>query len=45
MDYDLRHKILQKRAAEACTETKGLAISEIVLAFLSERLDRERPRA
>ena len=38
MDYDLRHKILQKRAAEACAETKGLAISEIVLAFLAERL-------
>jgi chromosomal replication initiator protein len=38
MDYDLRHKILQKRAQEACTETKGLEISDTVLAFLSERL-------
>jgi chromosomal replication initiator protein len=38
MDYDLRHKILEKRAAEACAETRGLSISEIVLAFLSERL-------
>ncbi|HEV7462704.1 MAG TPA: chromosomal replication initiator protein DnaA [Methyloceanibacter sp.] len=38
MDYELRHKILQKRANEACIETKGLDISETVLAFLSERL-------
>ncbi|HEX5931903.1 MAG TPA: chromosomal replication initiator protein DnaA [Methyloceanibacter sp.] len=38
MDYDLRHKILEKRAAEACAETKGLSISDTVLAFLSERL-------
>jgi chromosomal replication initiator protein len=38
MDYDLRHKILEKRATEACGETKGLSISEIVLAFLAERL-------
>jgi len=38
MDYDLRHKILQKRAAEACAETRGLSISETVLAFLAERL-------
>jgi chromosomal replication initiator protein len=38
MDYDLRHKILEKRAVEACTETRGLSISEIVLAFLAERL-------
>jgi chromosomal replication initiator protein len=38
MDYELRHKILQKRANEACIETKGLDISDTVLAFLSERL-------
>ncbi len=37
MDYDLRHKILEKRAVEACTETRGLDISDIVLAFLAER--------
>jgi chromosomal replication initiator protein len=39
MDYELRHKILQKRANEACIETKGLDISDTVLAFLSERLN------
>ena len=38
MDYDLRHKILSKRATEACSETRGLAISDTVLAFLAERL-------
>jgi chromosomal replication initiator protein len=38
MDYELRHKILAKRSAEACTETKGLDISDTVLAFLAERL-------
>ena len=38
MDYDLRHKILEKRAAEACSETKGLSINDTVLAFLAERL-------
>ena len=38
MDYELRRKILEKRAAEACSDTKGLEISDIVLAFLSERL-------
>lgn len=38
MDYDLRHKILEKRAQEACTETNGLDVSETVLAFLAERL-------
>ncbi len=38
MDYELRHKILQKRAQEACSDTKGLDISDTVLAFLSERL-------
>ena len=38
MDYELRHKILEKRATEACTETRGLDISDIVLAFLAERL-------
>jgi chromosomal replication initiator protein len=38
MDYDLRHKILEKRASEACTETNGLEVSETVLAFLAERL-------
>jgi len=38
MDYDLRHKILTKRASEACAETRGLAISDTVLGFLSERL-------
>src|SRR5262249_36958411 len=36
--YDLRHAILKKRAQEACSETKGLNISDTVLAFLSERL-------
>jgi chromosomal replication initiator protein len=38
MDYELRHKILSKRAQEACSETRGLAISDTVLAFLAERL-------
>ena len=38
MDYDLRHAILKKRAQEACGETKGLEISETVVAFLSEHL-------
>ena len=38
MDYELRHKILEKRAAEATADTKGLEISDIVLAFLAERL-------
>ncbi|MGZ5849005.1 MAG: chromosomal replication initiator protein DnaA [Methyloceanibacter sp.] len=38
MDYDLRHKILLKRAAEACAETRGLNVSDTVLAFLAERL-------
>ncbi|HXG78501.1 MAG TPA: chromosomal replication initiator protein DnaA [Methyloceanibacter sp.] len=38
MDYELRRKILEKRAAEACAETKGLAIPEVVLDFLAERL-------
>jgi chromosomal replication initiator protein len=38
MDYDLRHKILTKRASEACAETRGLTISDTVLAFLAERL-------
>jgi chromosomal replication initiator protein len=38
MDYELRHKILEKRAQEACAETKGLDVSDTVLAFLAERL-------
>jgi chromosomal replication initiator protein len=38
MDYELRHKILEKRAVEACSDTRGLDISESVLAFLAERL-------
>lgn len=38
MDYDLRHKILEKRASEACAETEGLEVSDTVLAFLAERL-------
>ncbi|MDJ0513197.1 MAG: chromosomal replication initiator protein DnaA [Methyloceanibacter sp.] len=38
MDYDLRHKILEKRAQEACAETNGLEVSDTVLAFLAERL-------
>src|SRR5688572_30018339 len=38
MDYELRHKILEKRAAEACSDTMGLDISDSVLAFLAERL-------
>ena len=38
MDHELRHKILEKRAAEACSDTAGLDISEVVLAFLAERL-------
>lgn len=38
MDYDLRHKILDKRAKEACAETAGLEVSDTVLAFLAEKL-------
>lgn len=38
MDYELRHKILSKRATEACSETRGLAISDSVIQFLAERL-------
>jgi chromosomal replication initiator protein len=38
MDYELRHKILLKRATEACAETRGLNVSDTVLAFLAERL-------
>ena len=38
MDYELRHKILHKRAQEACAETRGLNVSDTVLAFLAERL-------
>jgi len=38
MDYELRHKILEKRAQEACAETAGLEVSDTVLAFLAERL-------
>ena len=38
MDYELRHKILLKRAQEACAETRGLNVSDTVLAFLAERL-------
>jgi chromosomal replication initiator protein len=38
MDYELRHKILEKRAQEACADTPGLEVSETVLAFLAERL-------
>ena len=38
MDYELRHKILAKRAIEACADTKGLDISDTVLDFLAERL-------
>ncbi|MGH6867115.1 MAG: chromosomal replication initiator protein DnaA [Methyloceanibacter sp.] len=38
MDYELRHKILEKRAKEACADTHGLDISDTVLAFLAERL-------
>ena len=38
MDYDLRHKILEKRALEACKDTAGLAIPDTVLDFLAERL-------
>jgi len=38
MDYELRHKILEKRAAEAVSDTKGLDISDSVLFFLAERL-------
>ena len=38
MEYELRHKILQKRAQEACAETRGLNVSDTVLAFLAERL-------
>lgn len=38
MDYDLRHKILEKRAQAACSETAGLEVSDTVLAFLAERL-------
>ncbi len=38
MDYELRHKILLRRAQEACAETRGLNVSDTVLAFLAERL-------
>jgi chromosomal replication initiator protein len=38
MDYDLRHKILESRARDACKETAGLEVSDTVLAFLAERL-------
>ncbi len=38
MDHELRRSILEKRAQEACTDTKGLAISATVLDFLAERL-------
>ncbi|MHA1517101.1 MAG: chromosomal replication initiator protein DnaA, partial [Alphaproteobacteria bacterium] len=38
MDYDLRHKILESRAQDACKETSGLEVSDTVLAFLAERL-------
>ena len=38
MDYELRHKILLKRTQEACAETRGLNVSDTVLAFLAERL-------
>lgn len=38
MDRELRHKILQKRAADACQETPGLEISDTVLSFLADRL-------
>jgi chromosomal replication initiator protein len=38
MEYELRHKILAKRAQEACAETRGLSVSDTVLAFLAERL-------
>ncbi|MEX2167591.1 MAG: chromosomal replication initiator protein DnaA [Methyloceanibacter sp.] len=38
MDYELRRKILDKRTQEACTDTKGLEVSDTVLAFLAERL-------
>jgi chromosomal replication initiator protein len=38
MDYELRHEILEKRASEACTDTRGLEVSDTVLAFLAERL-------
>ncbi|MGV1013963.1 MAG: chromosomal replication initiator protein DnaA [Methyloceanibacter sp.] len=38
MDYELRRKILEKRAQEASQDTKGLSVSDTVLAFLAERL-------
>jgi chromosomal replication initiator protein len=38
MDYELRRKILERRAEEACKDTKGLDVSDTVLAFLAERL-------
>lgn len=38
MDYELRRKILERRAQEACNDTKGLEVSDTVLAFLAERL-------
>jgi len=38
MDYELRHQILLQRAQEACAETRGLNVSDTVLAFLAERL-------
>jgi chromosomal replication initiator protein len=38
MDYDLRYKILSKRAQEACADTPGLEIPDTILSFLAERL-------
>jgi len=38
MDRDLRHKILSKRASDACRETPGLEISDTVLSYLADRL-------
>ena len=38
MDYELRRKILDKRAEDACKDTRGLNISGTVLDFLAERL-------
>jgi chromosomal replication initiator protein len=38
MDYELRERILAKRAGEACSGNHGLVISESVIAYLAEKL-------
>ncbi len=38
MDYDLRHKILKRRAAEKAEQERGFGIPEPVIDFLSSQL-------